>query len=323
MFNNKTILITGGTGSFGQKCTEMILKKYTPKSIRIYSRGEHKQVEMEKQFNDDRLRFLIGDVRDKNRLNRAMNDVDIVIHAAALKHVPVCEYNPNEAVRTNIEGAMNVIDCAIDNNVEKVVALSTDKAVEPFNLYGASKLVSEKLFVQANTYSGSRKTKFCCVRYGNVIGSNGSVIPLFLKQRETGTITITDETMTRFWITLEEGVELVFYALEFMHGGEVFIPKLPSVRMKDLAEVIAPECKKKIIGIRAGEKKHEMLFSESESRTVIPRDNKYIIYPEFMFWTTEMHPKNIYDKEYNSLDNEWYLNKEEIRNLLIKANIKI
>jgi UDP-N-acetylglucosamine 4,6-dehydratase (inverting) len=321
--NNKTILITGGTGSFGQKCVEMILKKYNVKSIRIYSRGEHKQVEMEQLFKNDKLRFFIGDVRDKDRLNRAMNGVDVVIHAAALKHVPVCEYNPNEAVKTNIDGAMNVIDAAIDNGVEQVIALSTDKAVQPLNIYGASKLVAEKLIVQANTYTGKGKTKFSCVRYGNVTGSNGSVVPLFLKQRKDNLITITDNSMTRFCISLEDGVNLVFYGLENMVGGEIFIPKLPSVRVFDLADVIAPNAKKKVVGIRPGEKLHESLFCENEARNVIERDNYYIIKPEFSFWTNDEKVKSTFTDEYNSLTNTWYLNKEEIKAMLIKCGIEL
>ena len=322
-FNNKVILVTGGTGSFGQKFVQMVLEKYNPHSIRIYSRGEHKQVEMERKFNNDKLRFFIGDVRDKERLYRAMNGVDIVIHAAALKHVPVCEYNPNEAVRTNIEGAMNIVDAAIDNGVDKVVALSTDKAVQPFNLYGATKLVGEKIILQANVYSGKRKTRFSCVRYGNVIGSNGSVIPLFMKQREKGELTITDENMTRFWISLEEGVKLVFYAIENMKGGEIFIPKLPSVKITDLADVMAPEAKKKIIGIRPGEKIHELLFSEDEARNAIIKDNYYIIQPEFTFWTErENKESTVKNENYSSGTNDWWLNKDEIKQMLKKCGFE-
>lgn len=231
-FKNKTILITGGTGSFGKAFIEIVLKEHDPKSIRIYSRGELKQHNMREQFkqypNSGKLRYFIGDVRDKNRLHRATKGVDIVIHAAALKQVPACEYNPIEAVRTNIDGAVNIIDVAIDNNIEKVIALSTDKAVYPVNLYGATKLVAEKLFVQGNTYRGKEGTKFSCVRYGNVMGSRGSVIPIFLKQKKGGAVTITDPGMTRFWITLEQAVQFVISSITDMKGGEIFIPKIPS-----------------------------------------------------------------------------------------------
>src|SRR4030042_2085543 len=239
-FNNKAILITGGCGSFGQKFTEIILKEHNPQSIRIYDKRELAEVKMERKFNDPRLRFFIGDVRDKNRLNRAMNGVEIVVHAAALNHVPLCEFNPIEAVRTNIEGAINIIDAAIDNSVEKVMVISTDKAVYPVNLYGSTKMVAEKLFIQGNSYRGEGKTIFSCARYGNVIGSSGSVIPLFKGQKEKGEITITDEKMTRFLITLEQGIHFVIKSIEFMKGGEIFIPKIPSMKIVDLAEVIAP-----------------------------------------------------------------------------------
>jgi UDP-N-acetylglucosamine 4,6-dehydratase (inverting) len=318
--DGKIILLTGGTGSFGNKFVEIALKKHNPTAIRIYSRGEQKQVEMERKFNyDPRLRFLVGDVRDKERLSRAMNGVDIVIHAAALKHVPVCEYNPNEAIRTNVKGAMNIVDCAIDNGVEKVVALSTDKAVQPVNLYGATKFVSEKIFQQANVYSGMRKTKFSCVRYGNVVGSNGSVIPLFLEQCKKGEITITDERMTRFWITLEQGVELVLTALNDMSGGEIFIPKIPSVKITDLADVMAPGVKRKIIGIRPGEKIHEALISVDEARHTKKTSKYYLIEPEFPYWkgshfvcSTHL-PDGFY---YTSDNNDWWLTKEELKQLL-------
>ncbi|MEM3364401.1 MAG: UDP-N-acetylglucosamine 4,6-dehydratase (inverting) [Candidatus Micrarchaeia archaeon] len=319
--DGKTILLTGGTGSFGQKFTEIVLKKYNPASVRIYSRGEHKQVEMERKFNDDRLRFFVGDVRDKARLYRAMNGVDIVVHAAALKHVPVCEYNPIEAVRTNIEGAINVVDAAIDNEVEKVVAISTDKAVQPVNLYGTTKLAAEKIFIQANAYSGKRRTRFSCVRYGNVVGSNGSVIPLFLKQREAGEITITDERMTRFWITLEQGVELVLRCIREMKGGEIFVPKIPSVKITDLADVMAPNAKRKIIGIRPGEKLHEMLISVDEARHTILKEDYFIIEPEFSFWVSESHEKHKHLPDgfyYSSDNNEWWLKGNELKEFLKK-----
>jgi UDP-N-acetylglucosamine 4,6-dehydratase (inverting) len=250
---NKVILLTGGTGSFGNKFTEIVLEGHNPKAIRIFSRGEKKQLDMMNKFNDDRLRFFIGDVRDKNRLHRAMTDVDIVVHAAALKQVPACEYNPIEAVRTNVDGTINVIDAAIDNEVEQVMAISTDKAVHPVNLYGSTKMTAEKLFVQGNSYSGKVKTKFSCVRYGNVIGSRGSVIPLFLEQKKKGTITVTDKEMTRFWIKLDEGARFVIDCINRMIGGEIFIPKIRSMKIMDLAEAIAPDAEKKVIGIRPGE----------------------------------------------------------------------
>lgn len=248
IFKNKVILLTGGTGSFGNKFTEIVLKEHNPKVIRIFSRGEKKQLDMKNKFNDDRLRFFIGDVRDAGRLHRAMADADIVVHAAALKQVPACEYNPIEAVRTNVDGAINVIDTAIDNRVDRVMAISTDKAVHPVNLYGATKMTAEKLFIQGNSYSGDIGTKFSCVRYGNVIGSRGSVIPLFLEQKKKGVITITDETMTRFWITPEQGVKFVIDCISRMKGGEIFIPKISSMKIMDLAEAIAPDAKKRLLG---------------------------------------------------------------------------
>ena len=317
--NNKIILVTGGCGSFGQKFTEIVLKEHNPKSVRIYDNRELAEVEMERKFNDSRLRFFIGDVRDKNRLHRAMNGVDIVVHAAALKHIPVCEYNPIEAIRTNIEGAVNVIDAAIDNSVEKVMAISTDKAVHPVNLYGATKLVAEKLFVQGNSYTGGRKTKFSCARYGNVIGSSGSVVPLFFEQKKNGEITITDERMTRFWITLEQGIHFVIKCIELMKGGEIFIPKIPSMKIVDLAQVIAPEAKRKIIGIRSGEKLHEILLTEEEARHTKEFNDYFIIEPEYPFWD-----ENHFKKEkrlpdgfsYKSNTNTDWITKEQMREIL-------
>ena len=285
-WSEKVILLTGGTGSFGKKFTEMVLKEHNPKVIRIFSRGELKQQRMREQFNDnEKLRFFIGDVRDKGRLYRAINGVDIVVHAAALKQVPTCEYNPIEAVRTNIDGVANVIDAAIDNEVEKAITISTDKAVHPVNLYGATKLVAEKLFVQANAYTGGRKTKFGCVRYGNVVGSRGSIVPLFLEQKKNGRITVTDERMTRFWITLEQGVRFVIDCIGRMKGGEVFVPKIPSMKVVDLADTIAPEAKKEIIGIRPGEKINEILLTEEEARHAKEFDSLFVIEPEYPFWS--------------------------------------
>lgn len=263
---NQVILITGGTGSFGKKFTEVVLREHDPKAIRIFSRGELLQQEMRQKFNDDpRLRFFIGDVRDRDRVYRAMNGADIVVHAAALKQVPTCEYNPIEAIKTNIDGAINVVDAAVDNSVKKAIAISTDKAVHPINLYGATKLAMERLFVQANVYAGERRTRFSCVRYGNVVGSRGSVVPLFLEQRKNGKITITDEKMTRFWITLEQGVRFVIDCIGRMNGGEIFVPKIPSMKITDLADVVAPGAERDIIGVRPGEKIHEILLTEEES----------------------------------------------------------
>jgi len=317
---NKIILITGGTGSFGNKFVEIALKEFNPKVIRIYSRDELKQLNMRNKFNDDkRLRFFIADVRDRNRLHRAMKDVDIVIHAAALKQVPACEYNPIEAVRTNIEGAINIIDTTIENNVEKVIALSTDKAVHPVNLYGATKLVAEKLFIQANTYTGRGQTKFSCARYGNVVGSRGSIIPVFLEQRKSRKITITDVRMTRFWITLEQGIRLVINFVEIMHGGEVFVPKIPSMRIMDLADVVAPKCKREIIGIRPGEKVNEVLITEQEAKYTKEFKDHFVIEPNFSFWDKKNYKngKPIKDGfQYTSNNNNWWLTKKELKTMI-------
>lgn len=283
-FSDKTILITGGTGSFGRKCTEALLKKGPPRKLIILSRDELKQHEMQQQFTHPCLRFFLGDVRDRDRLFRAMNGVDTVIHAAALKQVPFCEHNPFEAVKTNILGAVNVIDAAIDSGVDRVFAISTDKAVNPVNLYGATKLCAEKLFVQGNSYSGSGGTRFSCARYGNVVASRGSVIPLFQNQKATGTVTVTDKRMTRFWITLDQGVDFVLSCLSTMHGGDVFVPKIPSMNIMDLVEAIAPDCKVKVDGIRPGEKLHELLISPDESRHTLEFPDMFVIQPEFSWW---------------------------------------
>ncbi len=321
--SNKVILITGGTGSFGKKFTRIVLEKCSPKAIRIYSRGELKQQKMLMEFKDcsnyEKLRFFIGDVRDRERLYRAMNDVDIVVHAAALKQVPTCEYNPIEAIKTNIDGAANIIDAAIDNNVGKVMALSTDKAVHPVNLYGATKLVAEKLFIQGNAYSGKHKTIFSCVRYGNVVGSRGSVVPVFQRQKTKGKISITDENMTRFWITPEQAVQFINDCIKKMKGGEVFVPKLPSMKIIDLAEVIAPGCEKEIIGTRPGEKINEILLTKQEARHSKEFDHYFIIEPEHPFWNKE----NIIDGkklpanfEYTSDNNKDWLEKIDLKKML-------
>jgi len=281
---NKTVLVTGGTGSFGKKFIRKILTLGVKKVI-VFSRDELKQYEMKQEFIDSRLRFFIGDVRDKERLHRAFDGVNIVIHAAAMKHVDACEYNPFEAVKTNINGAQNIIEAAIDCGVEKVIALSTDKACSPVNLYGATKLASDKLFVSANAYVGEKKTSFSVVRYGNVAGSRGSVVPFFKKIKETGTLPVTDKRMTRFWITLEQGVQFVLDNLDRMHGGEIFVPKIPSMRVIDLAKAIAPTCNIEIIGIRPGEKLHEAMIMEDDARHTVEFDDYYIIQPEFPWWS--------------------------------------
>jgi len=284
-WNDKVILVTGGTGSFGKKFIEIMLNEFHPAKLIVYSRDEQKQHEMRQMgFQQDNLRYFIGDIRDLERLRRAFQGVDYVVHAAALKQVPACEYNPMEAVKTNILGSSNVIDAALDANVKKVIALSTDKAVNPINLYGATKLAAEKLFVQSNAYAGGRETRFACVRYGNVVGSRGSVVPVFLRQRKAGKITITDERMTRFWISLEQGVRFVIRCLEEMQGGEVFVPKIPSMKVIDLARAVAPDAEIEIIGIRPGEKLHEVLISEDEARTVIEMDDMYVVQPAAALW---------------------------------------
>jgi UDP-N-acetylglucosamine 4,6-dehydratase len=279
------VLVTGGTGSFGKKFTEIMLREFTPRKLVIFSRDELKQHEMRTGgFDHPSLRYFIGDVRDVERLRRAMTGMDVVVHAAALKQVPACEYNPIEAVLTNVMGARNIIEAALDMGVKKVMAISSDKAVNPVNLYGATKLVAEKLFVQGNAYSGTSETRFSCVRYGNVVGSRGSVIPLFLGQRNNGKVTITDERMTRFWLTLEQGVRFVIRCIEQMHGGEVFVPKIPSMNIMDLVKAVAPNCQVKNIGIRPGEKLHEILISEDEVRQALELDDMFVIKPAHPWW---------------------------------------
>lgn len=329
MLNNKTILITGGTGSFGKKFLEMILERYNPHRIIIYSRDEYKQSVMKseyaKKYDMSKVRFFIGDVRDKDRLYRAFDHVDYVIHAAAMKQVPTCEYNPFEAIKTNIHGAQNVIDAAIDRGVKKVVALSTDKAVNPINLYGGTKLVSDKLFVSANAYSKISGTKFSVVRYGNVAGSRGSIIPIFKNIIDKGEteLPITDMRMTRFWITLEQGVELVFKALEESQGGETYISKIPSFHIGDLAEAMLPGCSIKEIGIREGEKLHEVMVTKDDCRSTYEFDKHYIIYPNFEWWDDSINNKTggVPVKEgfeYNSENNTQWLSVEEIKEQLDK-----
>lgn len=323
MLNNKNVLITGGTGSFGKKCVGIIIKKYKPKRLIIYSRDELKQFEMAQDFPQSKypcMRYFIGDVRDKERMNRAFRNVDYVIHAAALKQVPAAEYNPFEAVKTNILGAQNVINVAIDQGVKRVIALSTDKAANPINLYGATKLCSDKLFIAGNSYVGRDHSSFSVVRYGNVAGSRGSVIPFFLKCRERGVLPITDPRMTRFWITLEQGVQFVLSCLEKMVGGELFVPKLPSMYVMDLAKAIAPECETKIVGIRPGEKLHELMITKDDARRTLEFKDHYMIQPEFHYWKKRYSSKKgkpvPEDFEYNSGTNPWTLTIREMQKIL-------
>ncbi|WP_331697630.1 UDP-N-acetylglucosamine 4,6-dehydratase (inverting) [Paenibacillus sp. IITD108] len=315
---NKVILVTGGTGSFGKRFIQQALTLNARKII-VFSRDELKQYEMRKEFGEDsRLRYFIGDVRDKERLYRAFDGVDIVIHAAAMKHVEACEYNPFEAIKTNINGAQNIIEAAIDCGVERVIALSTDKAAAPVNLYGATKLASDKLFVAANSYASGKKTKFSVVRYGNVVGSRGSVVPFFQSIRHKGVLPITDERMTRFWITLDQGVQFVIDSLDRMNGGEIFVPKIPSMRITDLAKAIAPECSFEITGIRPGEKLHETMITLDDARHTLEFGDYYVIAPEFNWWTTKkMVGKKLPDGfEYNSLSNEQWLDIEALREIV-------
>jgi UDP-N-acetylglucosamine 4,6-dehydratase len=320
--------VTGGTGSFGKKFIETILTKYPQiERVVVYSRDELKQFEMAQQFTETtykQLRYFIGDVRDKDRLLRAFEGIDIVIHAAALKQVPACEYNPFEAVKTNIMGAQNIIEAAIACGVKRVIALSTDKAAAPINLYGATKLCSDKLFVAANNYRGKRDLLFSVVRYGNVIGSRGSVIPFFLSKKKEGVLPITDERMTRFNIPLEEGINLVLYALEHMWGGEIFVPKIPSYRILDVAEAIGPECRKPIVGIRPGEKVHEEMITETDAMITVEFKNYFVILPSTPFWDTDKFMQTFNGKlcpldfKYNSGTNSEWLTVEQIRTMITK-----
>lgn len=326
MINGSTILITGGTGSFGKKFIKTLLKEYSPKKIIIYSRDELKQFEMQQSpdFQSDKvlMRYFIGDVRDLSRLKMAMAGVDIVVHAAALKQVPAAEYNPFEAVKTNILGAQNVIDAALENGVKRVVALSTDKAAAPINLYGATKLASDKLFVAANNYKGSRDIRFSVVRYGNVMGSRGSVIPFFEQRKEQGFLPITDDRMTRFNITLTEGVKMVLYTIENGWGGEILVPKIPSYRIVDVAEAIAPGCEQRLIGIRPGEKIHEEMITEADSFFTMDLGKYYAILPQVPVWNLDDYKKHFnavpveQGFKYNSGTNPQFLTVEELRDLI-------
>jgi UDP-N-acetylglucosamine 4,6-dehydratase len=322
MFSGKSVLVTGGTGSFGKKFIAEALKSHSPERVIVFSRDELKQFEMSRApaFQDKRIRYFIGDVRDRERLMRAFDGVDVVVHAAALKQVPACEYNPFEAIKTNVLGAQYIIDAAIERGVHKVIALSTDKACNPVNLYGATKLCSDKLFVAGNAYAGDKDTSFSVVRYGNVVGSRGSVIPLFMKLKSTGKLPITHTDMTRFWITLEQGVQFVMDSLDRMHGGELFVPKIPSMKMTDLARAIGPDCEIDVIGIRPGEKLHEVMISEDDARNTLEFDDHYVIQPEFGWWKRHKNTlevsgaKQVTDNfRYSSDNNDKWLSLDELK----------
>ncbi|MEZ5813491.1 MAG: UDP-N-acetylglucosamine 4,6-dehydratase (inverting) [Alphaproteobacteria bacterium] len=330
--DGKSILVTGGTGSFGKRFIETVLEDYNPAKVIVYSRDELKQYEMEQAFREkaySAIRFFIGDVRDRDRLTLATRGVDIIIHAAALKHVPIAEYNPMECIRTNIDGAENVVRAAIDNNVEQVIALSTDKAANPINLYGASKLASDKIFVSANNISGAAGTRFSVVRYGNVVGSRGSVIPFFQKKIDEGAdhLPITDERMTRFWITLQQGVNFVLSSMEMMKGGEIFVPKIPSMKITDLARAMAPNLPQEMVGIRPGEKLHEVMVTADDGRNTLELDDRYIIQPNFAFWRPQdsEYARSAPAPEdflYTSDNNEEWLDEAGLKGLLNETALK-
>jgi UDP-N-acetylglucosamine 4,6-dehydratase len=329
-FTDRSILVTGGTGSFGRRFAATLLRDHKPRRLIIFSRDELKQHEMRQPgpgggFDHPAVRFFLGDVRDVDRLRRAMQGVDIVVHAAALKQVPACEYNPFEAVLTNVMGARNIIEAAIDRGVKRVLALSTDKAVNPVNLYGATKLCAEKLFVQGNAYAGAEGTRFACVRYGNVVGSRGSVIPVFLEQRTTGKITITDPRMTRFWLTLDQAVQFVISVLPQMHGGEIFVPKIPSMNIADLANAVAGDCRVEQIGIRPGEKLHEVLISEDEARQTLECERMFVIQPHHPWWTDKVGHKGRALPDgytYSSHNNPEWLGLDDLQSLLKDESVQ-
>lgn len=322
-WSEQVVLVTGGTGSFGRKFVETMLNDYHPKRLVVFSRDELKQHEMRSSGLDHAsLRYFIGDVRDPARLERALAGVTVVVHAAALKQVPACEYNPFEAIQTNIMGGRHVIEAAINQGVRRILALSTDKAVSPINLYGATKLCAEKMFVQANAYAGAQDTRFSCARYGNVVGSRGSVIPIFQEQRKRGRVTVTDPRMTRFWITLKQGVDFVIHCIETMHGGEIFVPKIPSMRLVDMATAIAPECDIDFIGIRPGEKLHEALVSEDEARQTVETKEMYVIRPNHPWWSADNWTNAMPVPEgfrYTSDANERWLTAADLQEFILPA----
>lgn len=313
--SGKSLLITGGTGSFGKAFVKTALERLKLKKLVVFSRDELKQFEMQQRFKAPELRYFIGDIRDADRLHRAFDGIDVVVHAAALKQVPTAEYNPFEAIKTNVLGAENIINEAIDSGVERVIALSTDKAANPINLYGATKLCSDKLFVAGNAYVGSKRTRFSVVRYGNVVGSRGSVIPFFLNRRKTGVLPITDQRMTRFWITLQQGVEFVIDCLQRMHGGEIFVPKIPSMNIMDVAAALAPECRTEVVGIRPGEKLHEIMVPEDDARTTVALEDRFVIMPAFPWFEESLYregkpcPPGF---SYSSEKNDRWLTKDEL-----------
>jgi UDP-N-acetylglucosamine 4,6-dehydratase len=319
-WTKEVVLITGGTGSFGRKFVEVMLREYCPQKLIVFSRDELKQHEMRATGLDHpSLRYFLGDVRDQQRLERAFSGVSVVVHAAALKQVPACEYNPFEAIHTNVNGGKNVIEAAINCGVRRIVALSTDKAVNPINLYGATKLCAEKMFVQANAYAGAQDTRFSCARYGNVVGSRGSVIPIFMEQRARGRVTITDARMTRFWITLDQGVRFVIRSIEQMHGGEIFVPKIPSMKLLDMAHAIAPDCQIDCVGIRPGEKLHEVLLSDDEARNAVERDDMFVIQPAQSWWRKENWKNDASLPEgfrYSSDSNSQWLTAEDLHKMV-------
>lgn len=322
--NQKTILVTGGTGSFGRAFINAVLREFDPKKVIVYSRDELKQYDMQQEITDPRIRFFIGDVRDGSRLKLACHDVDFIVHAAALKQVPACEYNPFEAIKTNVLGGQNVIEAALECGVSRVVALSTDKAANPINLYGATKLCSDKLFIASNAYAGGTGPRMAVVRYGNVVGSRGSVVPAFLRMRQAGRLTITDPRMTRFWITLEQGVRFVIAALDRMHGGELFVPKIPSTDIMTLAEAIAPGCPTQTLGIRPGEKLHELMIGPDDARRALDMGDYYLVQPEFPWWKDALVAQGRAVPEgfsYSSETNQEKLDVEQVRTLLDRLGL--
>jgi UDP-N-acetylglucosamine 4,6-dehydratase len=323
MLNGKSILITGGTGSFGRRLARTVLERFSPRRVIVFSRDEFKQFEMQNlpEFQHRAIRFFLGDVRDRNRLAQACQDVDVVVHAAALKQVPAAEYNPFEAVKTNVLGAENIIDVSIERGVQRVIALSTDKACNPINLYGATKLCSDKLFVTGNSYASGRSTRFGVVRYGNVVGSRGGVIQHFIGQRETGTLHVTHTEMTRFWITLQQGADFVLDSLERLQGGELFVPKIPSMKVTDLARAIGPECQQKVVGIRPGEKLHEVMISEDDARQTLDMGSYYVVEPQFPWWSPDYEAysggRSVAENfRYSSDRNDRWLTPDELKEMI-------